>query len=329
MVEKSILKVSETVSHVITEVELAVVGKRTLLEMIMAAALASGHILLEDYPGLGKTLIARSFATALGLEFKRIQFTPDLLPGDITGGYIFNRDNNRFELRKGPIFANILLADEINRASPKTQSALLEAMQEGQVTLDGETEPLPRPFLVLATQNPIEYEGTFPLPEAQLDRFMIKLKVGYPNVKEEAEILRRRRERQQEEVELRQVTNVEQVLELCSLVETIHIDPDLEEYIASLVSETRRDRRVAVGASPRASLAFLKMARAHAALLGREYVLPDDIKRFAVPVLSHRLILQPEYWMSHQVAEEVISDVFAKVAVPVLPPRVDSTGSGV
>jgi MoxR-like ATPase len=329
MVEKSILKVSQTVSQVISEVELAVVGKRTLLEMIMAAALTSGHILLEDYPGLGKTLIARSFATALGLEFKRIQFTPDLLPGDITGGYIFNRDKNRFELRKGPIFANIILADEINRASPKTQSALLEAMQEGQVTLDGETEPLPKPFLVLATQNPIEYEGTFPLPEAQLDRFMIKLKVGYPSVKEEAEILRRRRERQQEEVELRQVTNVEQVLELCSLVETIHIDPDLEEYIASLVSETRRDRRVAVGASPRASLAFLKMARAHAALLGRDYVLPDDIKRFAVPVLSHRLILQPEHWMSHQVAEEVISDVFAKVAVPVLPPRVDSTGSGV
>ena len=193
MVE-NIHKVSETVGQVIAEVERAVVGKHTLLEMIMAAALAGGHVLLEDYPGLGKTLIARSFATALGLEFKRIQFTPDLLPGDITGGYIFNRDKNRFELRKGPIFANIILADEINRASPKTQSALLEAMQEGQVTLDGETQRLPEPFLVLATQNPIEYEGTFPLPEAQLDRFMLKLKVGYPDVKEEAEILRRRRE---------------------------------------------------------------------------------------------------------------------------------------
>jgi MoxR-like ATPase len=317
--DKNILNVSETVGQVITEVERAVVGKRTLLEMIMAAALTGGHVLLEDYPGLGKTLIARSFATALGLEFKRIQFTPDLLPGDITGGFIFNRDKNRFELRKGPIFANIVLADEINRASPKTQSALLEAMQEDQVTLDGETERLPEPFLVLATQNPIEYEGTFPLPEAQLDRFMLKLKVGYPSIKEEAEILRRRRERQQDEVELHQVTNAKQVLELCQLVETVHIDPDLEEYIACLVSETRQDRRVAVGASPRGSLAFLKMARAHAALQGREYVLPDDIKHFAVPVLSHRLILQPEYWMSHQVADDVIADVFAEVPVPVLP----------
>jgi MoxR-like ATPase len=317
-VDRSVLKVSETVGQVIAEVERAVVGKRTLLEMIMAAALTGGHVLLEDYPGLGKTLIARSFATALGLEFKRIQFTPDLLPGDITGGYIFNRDKSSFELRKGPIFANILLADEINRASPKTQSALLEAMQEGQVTLDGVTERLPEPFLVLATQNPIEYEGTFPLPEAQLDRFMLKLKVGYPNVKEEAEILRRRRERQKEEVDLRQVTYAGQILELRQLVETIHIDPDLEEYIATLVSETRQDRRVAVGASPRASLAFLKMARAQAALEGRDFVLPDDIKHFAVPVLSHRLILQPENWMSHQVTENVIADVFAKVKVPVL-----------
>jgi len=317
-VDKSILKVSETVGQVITEVERAVVGKRTLLEMIMAAALTGGHVLLEDFPGLGKTLIARSFATALGLEFKRIQFTPDLLPGDITGGYIFNRDKNRFELRKGPIFANIILADEINRASPKTQSALLEAMQEGQVTLDGETEHLPEPFLVLATQNPIEYEGTFPLPEAQLDRFIVKLKVGYPNVQEETEILRRRRERQQEEVDLHQVTDAKQVLELVSLVETVHVDPDLEEYIACIVSETRSDRRVAVGASPRASLAFLKLARAHAALQGRTYVLPDDIKRFAAAVLGHRLILQPEYWMSLQVAEAVIADVFAKVPVPVL-----------
>jgi len=317
-VDKSILKVSEIAGQVIAEVERAVVGKRALLEMIMATALTGGHLLLEDFPGLGKTLIARSFATALGLEFKRIQFTPDLLPGDITGGYIFNRDENRFELRKGPIFANIILTDEINRASPKTQSALLEAMQEGQVTLDGETEPLPEPFLVLATQNPIEYEGTFPLPEAQLDRFMLKLKVGYPNVKEETEILHRRQERQHEQVELHRVTNAKQILALRDLVETVHIDPDLEEYIAKLVSETRRDRRVAVGASPRGSLAFLKLGRAHAALAGRDYVLPDDIKHFAVPVLSHRLILQPEYWMSHQVAEDVIAEVFAKVPVPVL-----------
>ncbi len=317
--DQSILTVSENVQQVIVEVERAVVGKRNLLENFMAAALAGGHVLLEDYPGLGKTLIARSFATTLGLAFKRIQFTPDLLPGDITGGYIFNREENRFELRKGPIFANILLADEINRASPKTQSALLEAMQEGRVTLDGETETLPEPFLVMATQNPIEYEGTFPLPEAQLDRFMVKLKVGYPAVKEEVEILHRRGERGHEEVELQQVSSASQLLELRQLVETVHIDPDLEEYIATLVSETRQDRRVALGASPRGSLAFLKIARAHAAMDGRAYVLPDDIKRFAMPVLSHRLILQPEFWMSHQVAEDVINDVFAKVEVPVLP----------
>jgi MoxR-like ATPase len=327
-VDKKTLNVATQGSQVLDEVERAVVGKRALLEMIMAAALTGGHVLLEDYPGLGKTLIARSFAAALGLEFRRIQFTPDLLPGDITGGYIFNRDKNAFELRKGPIFANIILADEINRASPKTQSALLEAMQEGQVTLEGETERLPEPFLVLATQNPIEYEGTFPLPEAQLDRFMIKLKVGYPNVKEEAQILHRRMERQQEEVELYQVTNAADVLDLIRLVEKVHIDADLEEYIANVVSETRLDRRVAVGASPRASLAFLKMARAYAALQGREYVLPDDIKRFAGPVLSHRLILQPEYWMSIQVADAVIRDAFAKVPVPVLPSRMGASGSG-
>ena len=248
--------------QVIAEVERAIVGKRSLLEIIMAAMLAGGHVLLEDFPGLGKTLIARSFATALGLDFRRIQFTPDLLPGDITGGYIFNRNRNEFELRKGPVFANIILADEINRASPKTQSALLEAMQEGQVTLEGETLPLPEPFLVLATQNPIEYEGTFPLPEAQLDRFMLKLTVGYPNVDEEREILRRRRERRQDEAILSKVTDASQLMEMRQVVETVHVHNDLEEYIARVVHETRQDRRVAVGASPRGSLAFLKMARA-------------------------------------------------------------------
>jgi MoxR-like ATPase len=303
---------------VVQEVERAVVGKRGLLEMVMAAVLASGHILLEDYPGLGKTLVARSFATVLGLEFKRIQFTPDLLPGDITGGYVFNRVENRFDLRKGPVFANIILADEINRASPKTQSALLEAMQEKQVTLEGETLHLPEPFLVLATQNPIEYEGTFPLPEAQLDRFMLKVSVGYPNLEEEVEILHRRRERQQEEVSLNPVTHAGQILEMARLVEQVHIHQDLEKYIATLVQATRRDRRVAVGASPRGSLAFLKMARAYAAIQGRDYILPDDIKHFAVPILSHRLILQPENWMIQHVAEDVITDVFSKIPVPVV-----------
>jgi MoxR-like ATPase len=313
-----ISKVSITGRQVIAEVERAVVGKRDLLEMMMASVLAGGHILLEDFPGLGKTLVARSFATALGLEFKRIQFTPDLLPGDITGGYIFNRTKNKFELRKGPIFANIVLADEINRASPKTQSALLEAMQEGQVTIEGETLPLPEPFLVLATQNPIEYEGTFPLPEAQLDRFMLKLKVGYPSVEEEKLILRRRRERRQDEVVLSEITKAKQLLELRAAVETVHVDADLEEYIATLVHATRTDRRVAVGASPRGSLAFLKMARANAALDGRDYVTPDDIKRYAFPVLGHRVILQPEYWMASSVTDDVIRDSVNKTPVPVV-----------
>ena len=314
----TIQEVSKLSKQVISEVERAIVGKRELLEMIMASALAGGHVLLEDYPGLGKTLIARSFAAVLGLEFKRIQFTPDLLPGDITGGYIYNRGANKFELRKGPVFANIILADEINRASPKTQSALLEAMQEGQVTLEGETMPLPEPFLVLATQNPIEYEGTFPLPEAQLDRFMLKLSVGYPSVSEEKEILRRRRERRQDEVSLSKVTDAGQLLEMRAAVEIVHVDADLEDYIARLVHATREDRRVAVGSSPRGSLAFLKMARAHAALEGRDYILPDDVKRFATPVLDHRIILQPEYWMSHQVTGEVIRDVLEKTPVPVI-----------
>jgi MoxR-like ATPase len=304
--------------QVISEVERGVVGKRELLEIIMAATLAGGHVLLEDFPGLGKTLIARSFATVLGLEFKRIQFTPDLLPGDITGGYIYNRVDNNFELRKGPVFANIILADEINRASPKTQSALLEAMQEQQVTLEGETLRLPQPFLVLATQNPIEYEGTFPLPEAQLDRFMLKLTVGYPSIDDEKEILHRRHERRQEEVTLSKVTSAEQLLDLRAMVEAVHVDADLEGYIAAIVHATRSDRRVAVGSSPRGSLAFLKMARAHAAMDGRDYILPDDVKRFAEPVLSHRLILQPEYWMSKQITGEVIRDVLEKIPVPVM-----------
>jgi len=303
---------------VIAEVERAVVGKHDLLETVICSVLASGHILFEDFPGLGKTLIARSFAAALGLDFKRIQFTPDLLPGDITGGYIFNRNENRFELRKGPVFAHLILADEINRASPKTQSALLEAMQEARVTLEGETLTLPEPFLVMATQNPIEYEGTFPLPEAQLDRFMLKVTVGYPSLEEEKEILQRRHSRQAEEVILLPVTSAAEVLEMRQVVETIHVDGDLEMYIARLVHETRGDRRVAVGASPRASLAFLKMARARAALHARTYILPDDIKHFAVPILSHRMIMQPEHWMGRRVAEEVIADVLNKVPVPVV-----------
>ena len=314
----NIADVAATGKKIIDEVERAVVGKRKLLEMIMASMLAGGHVLLEDNPGLGKTLVARSFAAVLGLDFKRIQFTPDLLPGDITGGYILDRAKNNFQLRQGPIFANIVLADEINRASPKTQSALLEAMQEEQVTLEGESLPLPEPFLVIATQNPIEYEGTFPLPEAQLDRFMLKLSVGYPDVAEEKEILNRRHTRRQEDVKLESVTSAVELMQMRAVVETVHVDPDLEEYIARIVHATRKDRRVAVGASPRGSLAFLKMARAYAALEGRDYILPDDIKRFAQPILAHRIILIPEYWVARDITSEVISGILDKVSVPVV-----------
>ncbi|MBW2062370.1 MAG: MoxR family ATPase [Deltaproteobacteria bacterium] len=310
--------VSALSSRIIAEVERAVVGKTFLLQTIMASVLAGGHILLEDYPGLAKTLIAKSFATVLGLDFKRIQFTPDLLPGDITGGYIYDRAHNRFELRKGPVFANIILADEINRASPKTQSALLEAMQEGQVTFEGETMKLPEPFIVMATQNPIEYEGTFPLPEAQLDRFLMKLSVGYPSSEEEQEILRRRKSRQQDEIELDRITNRRQILDMRQAVEEVYIDPDIERYIVDLVSETRRETRVNVGASPRGSLALLKLSMARAALEGRDYVLPDDVKGFAIPALIHRLILVPDLWMKIDAACDVIESVLNYVSVPVI-----------
>jgi MoxR-like ATPase len=305
-------------ARVLDEVEQAIVGKRGLLEHLLAAILSpGGHVLLEDYPGLAKTLIASSFATALGLAFKRIQFTPDLLPGDITGGYIFDREANRFILRKGPIFANIILADEINRASPKTQSALLEAMQEYQVTLEGETLPLPQPFLVIATQNPIEYEGTFPLPEAQLDRFIMKLSVGYPSLDEEQEILRRRRERESDVVPLQAVTDAAELLQMRKFVEKVHVEPDVERYMVKLAATTRDFRQVAVGASPRGSLALLKLARAWAAMQGRDYVLPDDVKHFAVPALGHRLILAPELWMRRGAHEAVLNEVLRLVAVPV------------
>ncbi len=315
---KQLSDVAATGNRVIKEVEKAIVGKQDLLAKMMAAILVGGHILLEDYPGLAKTLIAKSFATALGLNFKRIQFTPDLLPGDITGSYVYDRAQSRFELRPGPIFANIILADEINRASPKTQSALLEAMQEKQVTLEGETMALPQPFLVIATQNPIEYEGTFPLPEAQLDRFLMKLSVGYPSPEEEQEILRRRQQRGTEEVTLEQVTDAAELLALGEVIEGIYLHPDLEAYIVALVSETRRDRRVAVGASPRGSLALLQLIRVQAALDNRDYVLPDDVKRFALPALVHRLILDPGLWMKRQAAAEIIESIVQKTPVPVI-----------
>jgi len=303
---------------ILTEVELAVVGKTELLKKIMAAVLAEGHILLEDYPGLAKTLIAKCFATALGLEFRRIQFTPDLLPADITGGYIYDRTGNQFVLRRGPIFANIVLADEINRASPRTQSALLEAMQEGQVTLEGETFKLPQPFIVVATQNPIEYEGTFPLPEAQLDRFLMKLAVGYPAPEQEQDILKRRRERRQDDIVLKQITDRKTIVEMRKAIEDVHVDSDIERYIVALVGKTRMDSRVTVGSSPRGALALLKLARAQAAMDGRDFAIPDDVKEFAGPVLIHRLILVPDLWMRRGAAGGIIDDILGAVPVPVV-----------
>ncbi len=285
--------------------------------MVMSAVLTEGHVLFEDYPGLAKTLMARSMAAALGLQFKRIQFTPDLLPGDITGGYVYDREKGRFNLRKGPIFTNVLLADEINRASPKTQSALLEAMQEYQVTLEGQTMPLPRPFFVFATQNPIEYEGTFPLPEAQLDRFNMKLRIGYPSREEEKEILRRRRERRHDEVQIQCVVDQEQLLAMQRAVEEITVDADIESYIVDIVAKTRDDPKVSVGSSPRGSLALLKLTRARAAQDGRDYVLPDDVKAFASAALTHRLILEPDLWMRKHAAEDVIDDILQRAPVPI------------
>ena len=304
--------------RVLQEVEKAVVGKKELLTYLLTAVLASGgHVLLEDYPGLAKTLTARTFAVVLGLEFKRIQFTPDLLPGDITGGYVYDRNANTFVLRQGPLFANIILADEINRASPKTQSALLEAMQEYQVSLEGETWPLPQPFLVIATQNPIEYEGTFPLPEAQLDRFIMKLAIGYPALEDEQAILSRRRQRGRDEIALTAVTSGAELLQMRQLVEQVHVDEDIERYMVQVVAATRQQPQVAVGASPRGSLALLKLTRAWAALEGRDYVLPDDVKRFAGPALNHRLILDPKLWLRRGAAADVITAVLKSVSVPV------------
>lgn len=314
----SVQSVATLAQQVIAEVEKAIVGKQEVLNKLMSAFLTpGGHVLIEDYPGLAKTLIANSFATALGMGFKRIQFTPDLLPGDITGGYVYDRKENTFFLRKGPLFANVILADEINRASPKTQSALLEAMQEYQVTIEGETIKLPEPFIVIATQNPIEYEGTFPLPEAQLDRFSMKLSIGYPTVEEETLILRNRRQRRSDNFHLQAVTDTRTFLGLREVIEDVHVDPDVERYIVELTSRTRVHRQVVVGASPRGGLALLKLARASAAIQGRNFVLPDDVKGFARAALSHRLILEPDLWNVQRAADDVVDDILRLVPVPV------------
>ncbi len=317
--QMSIEQVADLSAKVVHEVEKAVVGKRDVLERMMAAFLSTGgHILLEDYPGLAKTLIANSFSTALGMHFKRIQFTPDLLPGDITGGYVFDSAANHFVLRKGPIFTNILLADEINRASPKTQSALLEAMQEYQVTLEGETQSLPEPFIVIATQNPIEYEGTFPLPEAQLDRFMVKLSVGYPLPEEEDEILKRRAERMKDSVALQAVITPEIFLAMRAATEGVYVDADVRRYMVNLADKSRGHRQVAVGVSPRGSLALLKLARAWAAIRGRNFVTPDDVKQFIQPALAHRIILDPSLWDVKKSEYKVVEEIAQSVAVPVI-----------
>jgi len=273
-------------------------------------------VLIEDYPGLAKTLIARLFAQALDLEFKRIQFTPDLLPSDVTGSFLFDQREGRFEFRRGPIFANLLLADEINRATPKTQSALLEAMQEAQVTIEGERFPLEAPFLVIATQNPIELEGTYPLPEAQLDRFLMRLSVGYPDVDEEVEILARRRRRREDAVSVAPVISRAELIAMQETLEDVHVAGVTERYIVALVQATRLDHRVALGASPRGSLALFKLARALAALRRRDFVLPDDVKAMAVPALAHRIILKPELWASRVSAARVVEELLRQVPAP-------------
>ena len=301
---------------IVTEISKAIVGKEDVLKRVMVGILAGGHILFEDYPGLAKTLIARCFAQVLGIDFKRIQFTPDLLPTDITGSHIFNRDRGEFVRAPGPIFANIILADEINRATPKTQSALLEAMQEGQVTISGDTLTLPQPFVVIATQNPIEYEGTYPLPEAQLDRFMIRLSVGYPTEVEEIEILQRRLDRQQDEITLDMLSSAEELLAMRAAAETVMVHPDIEKYIVAIVASTRKHQNIHVGASPRGSLALIKLARANAAIEGRDFVIPDDVKNFAVAALAHRLILNPELWSKRVTELDVIQSIVTLTPVP-------------
>jgi len=311
--------VAEVGHALLDAVETIIVGKRAVLERVLWSVLADGHLLIEDVPGLAKTLIAKSFADALGLSFRRIQFTPDLLPADITGTHIFDRKTGEFVLRRGPIFTHLLLADEINRAPPKTQSALLEAMQERQATLEGETFRLDRPFFVIATQNPIEHEGTYPLPEAQVDRFLLKIDVGYPTREQEIEILERRRRRGTDDVTLAAITSREEVRALQAAVEEVHVDPAVEGYMVDIVAATRAHNQVEIGASPRGSLALLKASRARAALAGRDFVTPDDVKAVALPALAHRLLLKPDPWIRGVRTTSVVTDVLAQVPVPKVP----------
>ena len=294
----------------------AVVADREFLETVLLAAMAGGHALLEDVPGTGKTLTARSFASALGLSFSRVQFTPDLLPADVTGTHVFNEQDGSFEFSEGPIFANVVLADEINRAPPKTQAALLEAMEEAQVTVDGDTHDLPKPFFVIATQNPVEQEGTFPLPEAQVDRFAVKSSIGYPDVDGEYELLRRRAGRSAQSPSVGTVLDPELVADLREVPETVRMDDDLLEYVANVARETREDRRVEVGVSPRGTQRLFETARAHAAMQGREFVTPDDVKRIAHPVLAHRVVLTPDAQVNNVDKSSIVDKVLDEVPVP-------------
>ena len=293
-----------------------IIGKDEVLRLVLAALLADGHVLIEDVPGVAKTTIAASLAVLLGLSFRRVQFTPDLLPADLTGSFLYDQRSQSFTFRRGPVFTQILLADEINRAAPKTQAALLEAMQERQVTMEGESFPLEPPFLVIATQNPIELGGTYPLPEAELDRFLIRLAVGYPAAEDEARVLRLRRERRSAKPRVAQVLTSAEFLAMQEALEDVFVEPSIEGYIVQLARATREDRRLALGASPRASLALMAMARAVAGMEGRAFVIPDDVKRIAVPVLAHRLVLKPENWGGRIDAAQVVGSVLDRIPAP-------------
>ena len=315
---KAGVDVQELATAVADAVEQAIIGKREAVEMVLFALLADGHVLIEDLPGLGKTLLARSFAQVCAMDFARIQFTPDLIPSDITGASIYDRSSGSFTFERGPIFTNILLADEINRAPGKTQAALLEAMEERQVTLENTTRQLEPPFLVLATQNPIEYEGTYPLPEAQLDRFLVRIAIGYPSEDAERDILLERSRRRSERIELEPVCDRQTLRAMQAAIEEVHIAAPLAEYAVAIARATRDSPQLAVGASPRGSLALMKLGRARAAYLGRDFVTPDDVKAVSIPALAHRLTLAPELWVQRIDPAEAVRAAVASVPVPVL-----------
>jgi MoxR-like ATPase len=301
---------------IVDEIERAVVGKRSSITLVLTGLVGGGHVLLEDLPGLAKTLLARSFATVLGLELRRVQFTPDLLPSDITGSSLLDPVTGALTFQPGPLFANLVLGDEINRAPPKTQAALLEAMQEGQVTVDGHSHPLPSPFIVLATQNPVEYEGTYPLPEAQLDRFLLRVGLGYPTGPDEAEILRRRIDRRTDEPALAAVIDRRRFVALRSTIEDVHVAPSIIDYLVRLVDATRAHPSLLTGASPRGTLGLMAASRALAAMAGREYVTPDDVKAVAEGVLGHRLVLRPELWVQGTTTSDVVRQCLEQVPAP-------------